>query len=190
MALKPCKECGKEVSTAAKTCPHCGTPGPTGGIQTGGCANRGAGCLLAVIVIGVIVALLGDGYEAPTTDGRVAPTTPMARAACLDVPRATLDQIEAGLDVSGGGALRRGKAVSSGAHRNAYFVAAEIDGPGLEGEGDVGLWLVTSLESGGMILAVPHTATEFSIFPDASTTDARARRSDPGAREAEDCLRP
>jgi len=28
MALKPCRECGKEVSTEAKSCPHCGVPDP------------------------------------------------------------------------------------------------------------------------------------------------------------------
>jgi hypothetical protein len=28
MALKKCKECGKEVSTNAKTCPHCGVKNP------------------------------------------------------------------------------------------------------------------------------------------------------------------
>ena len=29
MALKPCKECGKDVSTEANTCPNCGVPKPT-----------------------------------------------------------------------------------------------------------------------------------------------------------------
>lgn len=29
MALKPCRECGREVSTEALTCPHCGIPRPT-----------------------------------------------------------------------------------------------------------------------------------------------------------------
>jgi len=28
MALTKCLECGKEISTEAKTCPHCGTPKP------------------------------------------------------------------------------------------------------------------------------------------------------------------
>lgn len=28
MALTSCRECGKQVSTDAKTCPNCGTPGP------------------------------------------------------------------------------------------------------------------------------------------------------------------
>jgi hypothetical protein len=29
MALKPCRECKKKVSTEAKTCPNCGVPNPT-----------------------------------------------------------------------------------------------------------------------------------------------------------------
>jgi hypothetical protein len=29
MALQPCRECGKEVSTLAMTCPHCGVRRPT-----------------------------------------------------------------------------------------------------------------------------------------------------------------
>ena len=29
MALKPCRECKKKVSTEATTCPNCGVPNPT-----------------------------------------------------------------------------------------------------------------------------------------------------------------
>jgi ribosomal protein L40E len=29
MALKPCRECGQQVSTEAETCPHCGVRSPT-----------------------------------------------------------------------------------------------------------------------------------------------------------------
>jgi len=28
MAIQPCRECGKDVSTEAPACPHCGTPNP------------------------------------------------------------------------------------------------------------------------------------------------------------------
>ena len=30
MALEPCRECGREVSTEAQTCPHCGVGHPAG----------------------------------------------------------------------------------------------------------------------------------------------------------------
>ena len=29
MALKPCRECGAQVSTEAEVCPHCGVRSPT-----------------------------------------------------------------------------------------------------------------------------------------------------------------
>ncbi len=31
MSLTTCRECGREVSTEAPSCPHCGAPGPSGG---------------------------------------------------------------------------------------------------------------------------------------------------------------
>ncbi len=34
MALTKCKECKKEVSTSAKTCPHCGVKDPGFGAKT------------------------------------------------------------------------------------------------------------------------------------------------------------
>ena len=51
MALKPCRECGREISTEAKSCPKCGKNNPTGTP-----ANwAGVGCLgllgIAVVVL-------------------------------------------------------------------------------------------------------------------------------------------
>jgi hypothetical protein len=47
MALKKCKECGKEVSTEAKYCPHCGAH-----------VKTTIGCLAwAVIIFGVLILL-------------------------------------------------------------------------------------------------------------------------------------
>ncbi len=39
MALTGCRECGQQVSTEAATCPHCGTPTPTG--KAGRCLGCG-----------------------------------------------------------------------------------------------------------------------------------------------------
>jgi len=41
MALAECRECGKQVSTEATTCPHCGAPRPTERIDRPGVAPRG-----------------------------------------------------------------------------------------------------------------------------------------------------
>ena len=40
MALRPCKECGQQVSSDAKVCPHCGKK-----------IEAGHGCLLAILVL-------------------------------------------------------------------------------------------------------------------------------------------
>ncbi len=59
MAMKPCKECGKEVSSQAKTCPHCGVEI----VKTSKSISTCSGCLivlLAVAVFGWIGGLLTD----------------------------------------------------------------------------------------------------------------------------------
>jgi hypothetical protein len=44
MAMKKCKECGKEVSTTAKICPHCGVDNPVFSWN-----------LIGIVVLGVII---------------------------------------------------------------------------------------------------------------------------------------
>jgi hypothetical protein len=56
MALAPCKECGQEISTTAKSCPKCGAPIK----RTSGCAR------IAVIPVILFVAVLV--FTAVTSD--------------------------------------------------------------------------------------------------------------------------
>ncbi|MGH7069144.1 MAG: hypothetical protein ACREFO_03905 [Acetobacteraceae bacterium] len=73
MALKACRECGKDVSTEAKTCPHCGVRDPSGAIAAGQRAAR-QGCLLVIMVFTVIfgaAAYFGSGTnKSSPTDQR------------------------------------------------------------------------------------------------------------------------
>lgn len=47
MALKPCRECAREVSTEARACPHCGAPSPTSTPPTTNArGGRGGGSLV------------------------------------------------------------------------------------------------------------------------------------------------
>lgn len=50
MALKPCRECGAEVSTAAGKCPHCGMRYPAN--------NPAAGCSKGCLYFFVVIAAL------------------------------------------------------------------------------------------------------------------------------------
>jgi len=75
MALKPCRECGKEVSDLAKVCPHCGVELPVTPVN-----NSGNGCVFATL--GVVVAAIAMGYCMTSTD---SPSTKSS----LDDPKTT-----------------------------------------------------------------------------------------------------
>jgi len=58
MAMKPCKECGQEVSSSAKKCPHCGAK------LKGGILKKlliGAGGVIIIIIIASIGTETGNG---------------------------------------------------------------------------------------------------------------------------------
>ena len=79
MAIKNCKECGKDVSTSAKQCPHCGKRYPTGGFTI-------------PAKIGVVVLVLGavgliPGLNLPTTSpAPPPPSEPVVVAASAASP--------------------------------------------------------------------------------------------------------
>jgi hypothetical protein len=71
MAMKPCRECTKEVSTEAKTCPHCGVSFPT--------RKKTSKLAIAVlVVVGVIVvaAVAGSGDKGAGSGGDVTDEAP------------------------------------------------------------------------------------------------------------------
>ena len=78
MALKPCKECGKEISTDARRCPSCGVSNPT--------TDTGAGCLGLIIfslLLGGIIALFNNfacGKSPEVEDKKVSDHVLMAKA--------------------------------------------------------------------------------------------------------------
>lgn len=56
MPLTICRECKREVSTEAKTCPYCGRPDPTKPLK----AERSyGGCALAIVVV-IFVGMIAD----------------------------------------------------------------------------------------------------------------------------------
>jgi RNA polymerase subunit RPABC4/transcription elongation factor Spt4 len=61
MALKPCRECKKEVSTEATVCPHCGTPKPTTPQQTW--KDTLVGLIVVIVVVGGLVTMCSDSDE-------------------------------------------------------------------------------------------------------------------------------
>ena len=67
MPLTTCRDCGREVSTSADACPHCGAP-IRGSFRGEGCLSRNRGCadLLLILVGGLVLLMIlaacgGDG---------------------------------------------------------------------------------------------------------------------------------
>src|SRR5690349_17714325 len=76
MALKPCKECGREVSTDARACPHCGKEKPTArGSTMGGWIVLG---FIGVNVLGMVSNAVNGGSS--TTSPNTGTATGLATA--------------------------------------------------------------------------------------------------------------
>jgi hypothetical protein len=70
MALKPCAECGTEISTQATACPKCGAP-IKAAKKAGGCGT-GVGVVALLILIMAIVASLSEKDEQAPAQSRPA----------------------------------------------------------------------------------------------------------------------
>jgi hypothetical protein len=67
MALIPCRECGKDISTEAAACPHCGAPSPAPSVAPPTAPKKGMGSFAKGILIvgGLFVAFLIFGALQP-----------------------------------------------------------------------------------------------------------------------------
>jgi hypothetical protein len=80
MALHPCKECGQQVSTAAKVCPHCGKRLGKRSLDT----KAGCAIIFAMLVLGAIISTMvennsgGGPHNVAQTNGPSARTGPTA----------------------------------------------------------------------------------------------------------------
>lgn len=94
-----------------------------------------------------------------------------------------------GLDVAGEGTLRNAYGVKSADYSDVWFIAAEIDGPGMEGDGEVGIWVKNgSLQTfEGLTMSVDGIANNMSVWPDGRTASVKVSRNDDGAQEAAAC---
>ncbi len=92
MALKKCKECGKEVSSKAKTCPHCGAPVKH--------SDAAKGCL-ALVVLLCMCLWFGSCSREQKQDTPQPTAFTQARAAPEKRPEESFDQFMAALKKAG-----------------------------------------------------------------------------------------
>ena len=146
----------------------------------------GSCAVLVLVVAGRVRQIAGRGSRRNRIGWR--------RGAGSRKPRAVGDRairkpnaIATGLEVEGGAKLRNGFVVRSGDFEKVYVVAADIQGLGLEGGDDVGVWATNSPEAEGLIYAVDSVAQEFSDWGDADQTDAGITESSDGVDQARSC---
>lgn len=123
----------------------------------------------------------------PTREAKAAPE-PGSR--CESVPADIVAGIESGLTVAGGASLRGAKAVRSQDYQKVWFVAADIQGDGMEGNSQIAVWATNSIASAGagMIFAADGLAKEFSEWGAAGIGD-QFSVTDEGVAEAKECVR-
>jgi zinc ribbon protein len=88
MALKPCRECGHEVSGSAKACPNCGAP-----VRTKmGCGTLLLALIFIISVLGIISSL-SRTHSTKKTPQKIAKNKNQSKpAACAQVDGTAFDQ--------------------------------------------------------------------------------------------------
>ncbi|HEX2204187.1 MAG TPA: hypothetical protein VHG91_12845 [Longimicrobium sp.] len=130
-------------------------------------------CLLVPLALLLSACEAGPEY-APGESPHVGLAPPLTDPAehCLAVPGRMMDFLKGALREEGV-TLRNARAYRAGNFVRPFFVAAEIDGPGMEDDGQVATWSATALTPGDgvVVMAEDDLAARFSTLPDARVTD-------------------
>jgi hypothetical protein len=124
-------------------------------------------CSVAAAAISTVACT--EAGPARTVDGRCEPA-PLVVGDLTD----GLIQHEAVLNVH---------AVKSNDFESIWFISADLEGPGLDGNDDIATWVTTSLDGSGEINSVNSLAVEHSIWAQSKSMD------DDGAQESANCAR-
>lgn len=84
MATTTCKECGKELSTTAKTCPHCGSASP----------RKSSGCLPVTIIFVILLIFTGFVGECFKRKPEIQPVATSSDKVVQDHEQPTIDPAE------------------------------------------------------------------------------------------------
>lgn len=134
--------------------------------------------MILIMILSVALSALLSGCEAEP-EGEVS--------RCRNVSSAVIESAAQGIntdDVT----IKSHNAIKSDDFDDVFFVAVELDGPGLEGDGDIAVLSTNNSNEPGTFMAVNSVAQEFFDFPAGDSTDAKVTMSDDGAKQAEECL--
>ena len=90
--------------------------------------------------------------------------------------------------LKGATGLRFASAVKSKDYANVFMVAADLEGPGLDGADDRAVWATNDLVAGnGLIFSVDEVAKAFSSWGPGDRTDAKIGATSDGVDQAKSC---
>jgi len=126
--------------------------------------------------------------------GTLAQTPKPAHERCIIPDQPVIDWIELGLYPDDGTHLRHVWAVKSDDFENVWFVAADLEGPGMEGDGEIAIWATNALASdgkpqpdgGGFVWWANHMAEEFADWPHGQLNEFEEYD---GMDDAKDCAK-
>lgn len=151
--------------------------------------KRAVGVSFGLFVLILIAgALLGSGGD---THGKAASKAPRAATdRCTSVPPALVDQIATFIKPETGATLRGAQAVRSKDYQQLWFVAADLEGPGLDGDDQIVLVPIAQLTAGdGHLFGVGGFAKEFTDLRRGEKSSFHFSYTDEGVHEAESCVR-
>lgn len=137
MALKPCRECGTDVSSGAAVCPHCGVKNPVRGSS-----GLNKGCLFLIAAVLILAAIGQSIGKNDAARAKVAePITRSGPIGGLGISRAHLAALFPTVQFEAR-TLKDGRASFLGRSADG-FTAIEMTGP------EVAPTVITLLSAGG-----------------------------------------
>jgi len=141
----------------------------------------------------ITCALMEIGGTLPTQEvvSTLPSSTQEIATRCVKASEAQLGIIQDGIkDVDNNNYVMSAWAVKSNDFNNVWMVAALIYGSGMEDGVGPGVWAISGdFESPGLILSVNGFAKEFSLYQDASQTDAQIMGYEDGVEDAIECAK-
>ena len=136
--------------------------------------------VFVLLVLGAVVPSSDNGIVEGTdnTTSQQSDSTFVAEtkeSSCIPLSDSVLIAIASGEDDGVGMRPTVGYAIKSADFNNVYFMAVEFVATGIENQ--VGVWARNGIDT-GLILSVDGIAKSFTVWPDASKTDAQISGAD------------
>lgn len=154
-----------------------------------GKSNHVSGLVTMVSLVGVVLLVVFI-FNVSEQDAGLSPVTTNEdlKLRCLPVPAVIAQRLNDGLNINGGGSIRNLQAVKSNDFASVYFISGDLQGSGLEGEGDIATFATNKMDETGLTLSVDAVATEFSDWPDVATTNLGVSMGGDGYNESRKCV--